>query len=478
MGFNFTRATYLVLLGVTATLGAWPWASLTACDTPVYRYAMYRWPPAPYEVYLFHNGDERPKDKEIAGLLESYWEDQENPANVVFLPVDLTKENALQRVPPDVREAFEKRDQPNLPAYMVTTPFGVELYFGDLSKEDVKELVESPARKQLAEELADGKIGVFVFFPSEDEKATAESEKVLTDLARDLKEGKLEIYTSPFGPPIGEEGEQAGPPPPELGVIKVDRNDPKEKWFVRAIMAVEPELEKETGPMTFLVYGRGRALLPYIGKGINRDNLLYEIDFVTGACSCTVKEQNPGVDLLVRANWDLAAQRLAEKFGAEEGYGPGMFYPELLIPSGPAEEEAQEMAADDAGSQPAAPEATDLATGETASEESEGPSGEQVAEAEVDLAATEPDAPSAADATAESTDQTVEAAASDAERPQEAGDATAVASADTPVASAASESVSSDEPAASFSSVYIVATGVIVVLIVLFGVTFYVLRPQ
>ena len=28
---------------------------LLACETPVYRYAMYRWEPAPFEIYFFHN---------------------------------------------------------------------------------------------------------------------------------------------------------------------------------------------------------------------------------------------------------------------------------------------------------------------------------------------------------------------------------------------------------------------------------------
>ena len=28
---------------------------------------------------------------------------------------------------------------------------------------------------------------------------------------------------------------------------------------------------------------------------------MYEIEFITAACSCTVKEQNPGADLLVRS---------------------------------------------------------------------------------------------------------------------------------------------------------------------------------
>ena len=33
---------------------------LQACETPVYRYAMYRWNPAPYEIYYFHNEDGEP----------------------------------------------------------------------------------------------------------------------------------------------------------------------------------------------------------------------------------------------------------------------------------------------------------------------------------------------------------------------------------------------------------------------------------
>jgi len=132
-----------------------------------------------------------------------------------------------------------------------------------------------------------------------------------------------------------------GPPQPpaaELGLVKVARDDPQEQWLIRSLFAMEAELKTEDVPMTFLVYGRCRALLPYLGEGITRENLLYEIEFITGACSCTVKEQNPGVDLLARQNWQEAAMKLAEKFSGEEGSGAGMFFPELVIPSGSAPE--------------------------------------------------------------------------------------------------------------------------------------------
>ncbi len=41
-----------------------------------------------------------------------------------------------------------------------------------------------------------------------------------------------------------------------------------------------------------------------MGAGINADNLRESAAFVTGACSCQVKEQNPGFDLLLNADWN------------------------------------------------------------------------------------------------------------------------------------------------------------------------------
>jgi len=84
------------------------------------------------------------------------------------------------------------------------------------------------------------------------------------------------------------------------------------------------------------VFGRARAIPPCIDKGITVQNLARELTFIAGACSCTIKEQNPGVDLLVRFDWDKAAATIAEKFGAEEGnekqIGSSEFFPDLLIP--------------------------------------------------------------------------------------------------------------------------------------------------
>lgn len=41
-----------------------------------------------------------------------------------------------------------------------------------------------------------------------------------------------------------------------------------------------------------------------IGAGITADNIQEYAEFLVSACSCEIKEQNPGFDLLLAADWD------------------------------------------------------------------------------------------------------------------------------------------------------------------------------
>jgi hypothetical protein len=95
-------------------------------------------------------------------------------------------------------------------------------------------------------------------------------------------------------------------------------------------------------------------LPPFIGKGVSRDNLIGCIEFVTGACSCTVKEQNPGVDLLIRYDWDSAAAAVAAKFGREEGNENQLaideFFPDLILGQGAMPAESGPAGAENKGS--------------------------------------------------------------------------------------------------------------------------------
>ncbi len=336
---NFTSLLAAVLLAVGLPIEA------GACDTPVYRYAMYRWQPAPYEIYYFYDETSGPIDNPVHQIVNKYVDDEQQPANLVSLPVDLSKDKELKSVPPDVKQAWLKREDRALPAHMVVTPMGVELFTGTLDEAAVKSLVESPARQQLAQQLESGCAGVLLLLTCDDETANQAAEKEVRDLIKAVADGKVNLFQPPpsaFGEPAPQPNEDKQVKP-EVGFVKVSRTDAKEAWFVRSLLTVESDLKDFNDPMVFAMYGRGRALPPYIGKGITSDNLGDCIQFLSGACSCTVKEQNPGADMLVRYDWELASEKLAAKFGTEEGnegkFGADSFFPELLIPSSAPESE-------------------------------------------------------------------------------------------------------------------------------------------
>ena len=51
------------------------------------------------------------------------------------------------------------------------------------------------------------------------------------------------------------------------------------------------------------IYGRGRTYFALVGAGINANMIEESGHFLCGACSCQVKEDNPGIDMLLAVNW-------------------------------------------------------------------------------------------------------------------------------------------------------------------------------
>ena len=312
---------------------------LQACETPVYRYAMYRWNPAPYEIYYFHN---EPLGSETqafhARIKELVKARPDHPIlNAILIPVDLSKDPQLKQVLPDIKQLWTKHQKELSPGYLVTNPQGGVISIGTLAEQQLSSFSDSAQRRQLLTQLAQGKAAVMVLLSGQDPLATKKAEKELRSLVEAVNGGKVELYQVPDQPSDKEEAAEkpAAKPAHTLGLLTLDRQDPKEAWLIQSLLAVESDLKDLTEPMVFAVYGRARALPPYVGKGITRDNLLQCVEFITGACSCTVKEQNPGVDLLVRSDWETMAAQIADLFGAEEGnetqFGGEEFFPELII---------------------------------------------------------------------------------------------------------------------------------------------------
>ena len=86
----------------------------------------------------------------------------------------------------------------------------------------------------------------------------------------------------------------------EFSLLRLSRID-GEQVFVKTLLGTEADLE-ETGAHRLSIFGRPRPLRAR-GKGINHGTLDETDSFLIGSCSCQVKELNPGVNLLLAADW-------------------------------------------------------------------------------------------------------------------------------------------------------------------------------
>ena len=82
--------------------------------------------------------------------------------------------------------------------------------------------------------------------------------------------------------------------------------------FVDMLLGSEEDLHDLDEPMAFPVFGRGRVLYALIGDGITTENVQQAGIDLTGPCTCTIKDQNPGVDLVMAVDWDGLVEQKVE----------------------------------------------------------------------------------------------------------------------------------------------------------------------
>ena len=144
----------------------------TACDTPVYRYAMYRWMPARYELYYFCDGPLDAAGAQVRDRIQELAGANGPAANLAFFPVDLQQDQDLANVPPDVKEAWAKRTSQQMPWCLLLSPMQQRLLEGGIVASEVDALIDSPARHEIGRLLEEGNAGVYVLIGGEDAAAT------------------------------------------------------------------------------------------------------------------------------------------------------------------------------------------------------------------------------------------------------------------------------------------------------------------
>jgi len=274
-----------------------------ACDVPVFRYALERWPAEDYSVLVFHRGTLSAEQREVVEHLERASRDYQAYANYAVLRIDL---DSLERGP--IRALWESLGEPEPPRLALRLPRGPgpgeSIWSGSLTAMSARAIIDSEARREISRRILSGEAAAWVLVECGDrEKDAAAAALLERSLAR--MEKTLEL------PAAVSRASSSGAPELRVGfsLVRLSRSDPAEEVFIRMLINSEPDLELYTSwPMAFPVYGRGRVLYALVGEGINEENIYEACAFLVGPCACEIKSLNPGRDLLISANWEAGLE--------------------------------------------------------------------------------------------------------------------------------------------------------------------------
>lgn len=260
-----------------------------ACDIPVYEWALLNWPPDTYELLVFHEG---PLDTGIATALEALQTEGLPESQTLNLSSRRIAEgSSMQEADAQVWERENPGESPWMALrYPGMPPDFPSLWVGKATLEEIQRISDSPARHAIAEALARPVSHVWVLLKcGNDQKDSEARERLEAGLARipDILDPETVAPTASI----------------THAIVDMDRRDPEEAVLVHTLLRSEPDLMAYDEPMVFPVFGRGRALYALVGAGIETQNLGDACAYIAGRCSCLVKDANPGVDLLLGADW-------------------------------------------------------------------------------------------------------------------------------------------------------------------------------
>ena len=276
---------------------------LYSCSVPVFRYALERWQPSPYEIVIFYEKSLSANDKLLIKMLNEH--EAGEKANITVRPVDITLE-----MDDDTSSIWKSVKQKKLPVMAVFYPFlsfGGELsrseipaaWYSGLTEKNIKLVLDSPVRRELARQMLKGVSVVWLLIESGDKNKDAAAEKaLLTESARLEKSIKLPepvetdyLYLDKLKLKLS------------LSVMKVSRTDPNEILLIKSLLNSSKEMKNIKEPVAFPVFGKGRVFYPLAGMNIKPEKIQKTVEFLAGPCACTIKEQNPGMDLLMSIKW-------------------------------------------------------------------------------------------------------------------------------------------------------------------------------
>lgn len=373
-----TKRALISLLAAALVAGCG--ADVDACAVPVFRYALERWEPDTFLVVVRYREPLTSPQRALVEKLRAVASDSARPANVDVLVLDnlqaeprtsdtetgdapteepasadaattaaatpeVTEEPpsadaATTAATPEVHgelrgeqrrqwlEILEKIDAAPLdpaaksPQMLLLMPLPGRppwpVWSGPLTDANLRRLIDSPLRQTIVKRILAGQSAVWVLVASGQEEADTRAEETLRkELARMEKSLQLPspeaLAMEPSYRPDSAVELRIG-----FSVVVLKKDDPNEAIFRAMVLASEPDLIDFQEPITVPIFGRGRTYFALVGKGIHPDMIEENCRFLCDGCSCMIKQENPGVDMLLAVNWDAQIE--------------GSAIPELVLP--------------------------------------------------------------------------------------------------------------------------------------------------
>lgn len=299
---------FLFVAGAATALLLAP-ACGSACTVPVFRYAFERFEVDPHQFIVYHRGPLSAEAQSAIDAAKKLADDEVMPVPLVVRVIDLNQlEESVKKTAEKVK-AEDVPPKPWMPAadaklpWLNLIPAGgrpeLAAWSGPLQDADLPALVDSPVRRELLRRLFAGDSAVFLLLEcgdaAQDDAAQKTIEKTCEEIAK----------TKKLADDVEDQTRSPIPVRIAFSVLRVKRTDHAERGLVHLLLHMGGNLTDVKGPIAFPVFGRGHVFTAIFGEDISPDAIGEIVTFICGDCSCTIKRQLPGIDLLMAANWDV-----------------------------------------------------------------------------------------------------------------------------------------------------------------------------
>lgn len=253
------------------------------CTIPVFRYALDRWETDVFEMVL---------PKAVA---------QQQEVRELLRPLRANGAANLQ-----VKES----DDASLTAPTLRFPLRPDtVWSGALTSQSLHELLESPARQEIIRRTLAGESVVWIVVDDGGKEAGEKVDHLKKRLAF-LEQAAALPPQDPDDP-----DSQLGPGPPLLlkfGLLRLGLNDPAEQATIKMLAGPTGAGIAPGKPFAAVMFGRGRVLGAWPLEGVT-DTVLEDASmFLIGRCSCRIKNENPGWDVLLNIDWTEELPKVRE----------------------------------------------------------------------------------------------------------------------------------------------------------------------